>query len=193
MSTLRVPIPTVDDTSHVSSLFGGVQFYWAEESRSLTESQATFGRVVLDAKKLVGFFKVPNELLADAPAFCAWFDTRIPRAWLVRGRRVHDRDRRGHPAGLHRLPGLRARSTRAASNEIAWCDLVAMYARMLPTSLNNGGVGRVDRHVPAARAADPVHAGYLDGRLQRARAADAPPVTIMGRPVYFTEKVRRQH
>src|SRR5215469_7176220 len=63
MSTLRVPIPTVDDTSHVSNLFGGVTYYWAEESSALPESQATFGKVVLDAKKLVGFFKVPNELL----------------------------------------------------------------------------------------------------------------------------------
>src|SRR5581483_11754616 len=51
MSTLRVPVPTVDDTSHVSSLFGGVTYYWTEEAASLTESTATFGKVVLDAKK----------------------------------------------------------------------------------------------------------------------------------------------
>ena len=38
---------------------------------------------MLDAKKLTGFFKVPNELLADAPAFSGWFDSRIPAglAW----------------------------------------------------------------------------------------------------------------
>ena len=34
----------------------------------------------MDAKKLAGFFAVPNELLADAPAFSAFFDRMIPRA-----------------------------------------------------------------------------------------------------------------
>ena len=57
MSALRVPIPSIDDTSHVSSVLGGVVCYWTEESAALTESQASFGRVVLDAKKLTGYAK----------------------------------------------------------------------------------------------------------------------------------------
>ena len=80
METLRVPIPMIDDTSHASSVFGGIVAYWTEEAASITESQASFGRVVLDAKKLTAFASVPNELLADATAFGAFFDSIFPRA-----------------------------------------------------------------------------------------------------------------
>ena len=80
MNTLRVPIPTIDDTSHASNVFGGVTAYWAEEAASITESQASFSRVVMDAKKLTLFANVPNELLADAPAFEGFFNSRFPDA-----------------------------------------------------------------------------------------------------------------
>src|SRR4249920_1133595 len=43
MDSLRVPIPTVDDTSHASSVFGGVIGYWTEEAAALTASSASFG------------------------------------------------------------------------------------------------------------------------------------------------------
>src|SRR5258708_12153706 len=85
MSSLRVPIPMIDDTSHVSSLFGGIVFYWTEEGAALTESQASFGRVVLDAKKLTGFASVPNELLAHPPPFSPFFAHNFPPAltWVA--------------------------------------------------------------------------------------------------------------
>ena len=133
-----------DRGRHVATcpaLFGGVQFYWAEESASLTESQATFGKVVLDAKKLTGFFKVPNELLADAPAFSRLVRHPDPgRPGVGRRRRVHDRNRRGHPAGVHQLPGIGAGhqgSPGQAASTIVWENILNMYVRMLPTSLKN--------------------------------------------------------
>ena len=80
MSSLRVPIPMIDDTSHSSSILGGVVGYWTEEAAGLTESQASFGRVVLDAKKLTAYAEVPNELLMDAPAFEGFFSGTFPKA-----------------------------------------------------------------------------------------------------------------
>ena len=160
MSTLRVPIPTVDDTSHVSNLFGGVTYYWAEESSSLPESTASFGRVVLDAKKLVGFFKVPNELLADAPAFSSWFDTRIPAglAWTEDVAFMQETGT-GTPQGFINGPAY-IQIDRAATGAIAWSDIVTMYSRMLPQSLNSAAVGCAGaRHVPADRAAVPDEPG----------------------------------
>src|ERR1039457_4577089 len=140
MSTLRVPIPTVDDTSHVSSLFGGVTFYWAEESSSLQESTASFGKVVLDAKKLTGFFKVPNELLADAPAFSGWFDTRVPAglAWAEDVAFMTETGA-GTPQGFINSPASVqvAAQPGQATKTIVWENIVGMYARMLPTSLKS--------------------------------------------------------
>jgi HK97 family phage major capsid protein len=189
MSTLRVPIPTVDDTSHVSSVFGGVTFYWAEESSALAESQATFGKVVLDAKKLVGFFKVPNELLADAPAFGAWFDTRIPQGLAFSEDIAFLTETgAGTPQGIIGSPGY-IQATRATSDLIAWPDLVGMYARMLPQSLNKAvWVASLDTFPQIAQLTLSTPGIWMGG-YNATPAADAPPVTIMGRPVIFTEKV----
>jgi HK97 family phage major capsid protein len=189
MSTLRVPIPTVDDTSHVSSVFGGVTYYWAEESSSLPESQASFGKVVLDAKKLVGFFKVPNELLADAPAFSSWFDTRIPAglAWSEDVAFMTETGA-GTPEGFIGSPGY-VQVDRTTINTITWADIVTMYSRMLPQSLNSAVWILAHDAFPAIAQLSLSTPGIWMGGWAAKDASDAPPVSIMGRPVFFTEKV----
>lgn len=196
MSTLRVPIPTVDDTSHVSTLFGGVQFYWAEESASLTESQAKFGKVVLDAKKLTGFFKVPNELLADAPAFSGWFDTRIPAglAWAEDVAFMTETGA-GTPQGFINSPASVqvAKQAGQATGTIVWENIVGMYARMLPTSLKSAvWIAAIDTFFELATMALSVGTGggpIWIGSYGGPNGTDTPPMTILGRPVIFTEKV----
>lgn len=191
MSSLRVPVPTVDDTSHATSVFGGVQFYWTEEAASLTESTASFGRVVLDAKKLTGFFKVPNELLADAPAFSGWFDSRVPAglAWFEDVAFLTESGV-GTPLGVIGAQNPAYVSvTRTTSSHIKWADIVGMYARMLPTSLPNAvWIASIDSFPEIAQLSLSTPGIWMGG-YNAATAADAPPVTIMGRPVYFTEKV----
>jgi HK97 family phage major capsid protein len=197
MSTLRVPIPTVDDTSHVSSLFGGVTFYWAEEAASLTESQATFGKVVLDAKKLTGFFKVPNELLQDAPAFSGWFDTRIPAglAWSEDVAFMTETGA-GTPQGFINSPASVqvAAESGQATKTIVWENIVKMYARMLPTSLKNAvWICAIDTFPELATMALSVGTGggpvWIGNFAGGQGGADTPPMSILGRPVIFTEKV----
>ncbi len=191
MSTLRVPVPTVDDTSHQTSLFGGVVYYWTEESAALVESQAKFGRVVLDAKKLTGFFKVPNELLADAPAFSSWFDTRIPAglAWQEDVAFMTESGA-GTPQGFIGSPAY-VTVDRAATNQISYADLVTMYSRMLPTSLKNAvWIASIDSFPQLAQLTGPSgNPGIWMGGWASRDASDAPPVSIFGRPVMFTEKV----
>jgi HK97 family phage major capsid protein len=189
MQTLRVPIPTVDDTSHVSSIFGGVTYYWAEESAALPESQASFGRVVLDAKKLTGFFKVPNELLADAPAFSAWFDNRIPvgLAYFEDVAFLTETGA-GTPEGIVNSPAY-VTVARGGSNVILYPALTLMWQRLLPQSQKNAiWIASHDTFTQLAQLtlATP---GIWMGGYNANPVADAPPVTIFGRPVYFTEKV----
>ena len=191
MNTLRVPIPTVDDTSHVSSLFGGVQFYWTEEAASLTESNATFGKVVLDAKKLTGFFKVPNELLADAPAFSGWFDSRIPAglAWAEDVAFLTETGA-GTPMGVigAQNPAY-VQVTRGTENEIAYADLVGMYTQMLPTSLKSAvWIASIDAFPQLAQMTLSTPGVWMGGYNVQG-VAEAPPISVFGRPVYFTEKV----
>ena len=195
MSTLRVPIPTVDDTSHVTSLFGGIVFYWTEESASLTESQAVFGKVTLDAKKLTGFFKVPNELLADAPAFSGWFDQRIPAglAWFEDLAFMTETGV-STPQGFINSPAsvqvVKEAGQSAAT--ITWVNIVNMYSRMLPTSLPDAvWIASIDTFPQLATMALSVGTGggpVWIGGYGNSGGMDSPPMTILGRPVIFTEK-----
>jgi len=194
MDSLRVPIPMIDSTSNVSSVFGGVVCYWTEEAAQLVESQASFGRVVLDAKKLTAYAEVPNELLADAPAFSAFFDTIFPRAiaWyediaFMTGTGV------GEPLGYVNCPASVnvAKESGQANATIVWENIVKMYARMLPTALGSAvWIASIDTFPELATMALSVGTGggpVWMGNYTNPGAA-TPPITILGRPVYFTEK-----
>jgi HK97 family phage major capsid protein len=195
MSTLSVPVPTVDDTSHVSSVLGGIQFYWAEEASSLVESTATFGRVTLTAKKLAGFFKVPNELLNDAPAFSAFFDTRVPEglAWFEDNSFMNE-DGVGAPLGFISCPASIACSAVSgqATKTILWENIVQMYSQLLPTSHGSAvWIASHDAFPQLATMALSVGTGggpvWIGGYAQPGSAL--PPLNILGAPVIFTEKV----
>jgi HK97 family phage major capsid protein len=193
METLRVPIPMIDDTSHVSSVFGGIVFYWTEEGAALTESQASFGRVVLDAKKLTGFASVPNELLADATAFSAFFDMNFPRAlaWyedlaFMTATGV------GEPLGFLNAPAVvsvASGGVRTASTALTLANFAKMYASMLPSSLGSAvWICSIDVF-PALAAITQSAPGVWMGGWTANNMSQTPPVSIFGRPVYFTEKV----
>lgn len=197
MSSLRVPIPMIDDTSHQSSILGGVVGYWTEEAAGLTESQASFGRVVLDAKKLTAYAEVPNELLMDAPAFEGFFNGTFPKAisWFedvafLTGTGV------GEPLGYINSPVSVQVAAEAGqpSNTIVWENIVKMYAQMLPTSLGRAvWICSIDTFPQLATMALSVGTGggpvWIGNMAGGNGGADAPPLTILGRPVYFTEKV----
>jgi HK97 family phage major capsid protein len=195
MNTLSVPIPTVDDTSHSTSVFGGIQFYWAEEASSLTESTATFGRVNLVAKKLAGFFKTPNELLNDAPAFSAFFDTRVPQGLsFFEDIAFMTESGVGTPLGFVSCPASVSVSAESgqATKTILWENIVNMYSRMLPTSQSNAvWIANNDTIPQLSTMALAVGTGggpvWIGGWSQP--GSEAPPMTILGRPVIFTEKL----
>ncbi|QDN57383.1 phage major capsid protein [Streptomyces sp. S1D4-20] len=197
MSSLRVPIPMIDDTSHTSSILGGVVGYWTEEAAGLTESQASFGRVVLDAKKLTAYAEVPNELLMDAPAFEGFFSGTFPKAisWFEDVAFLTGTGT-GEPLGYINSPvsvQVAAEANQPAGT-IVWENIVKMYAQMLPTSLGRAvWIASIDTFPQLATMAlsvgtggGPVWIGNMGGTNG---GADAPPLTILGRPVYFTEKV----
>lgn len=197
MSSLRVPIPMIDDTSHQSSILGGVVAYWTEEAAALTESQASFGRVVLDAKKLTAYAEVPNELLQDAPAFEGFFDGTFPKAisWFedvsfLTGTGV------GEPQGLinSQVSVQVAAESGQPTQTVVWENIVKMYSRMLPTSLGRA-VWIVSPDVFPQLATMALSVGTGGGPVWIGNMAggqggmDSPPATILGRPVLISEKV----
>jgi HK97 family phage major capsid protein len=193
MDSLRLPIPMVDATSNVSSVFGGIVCYWTEEGATFTESQATFGQLVLQAQKLTGYAEVPNELMADAPAFGSFFDQVFPQAMaFYEDDAFIDGSGAGEPQGFLNGPATIsvAKESGQAADTVVWENIVKMYARMLPSSHNNAvWIVSPDTFPELATMALSVGTGGSAIWLQNGQ--DGPPMTILGRPVIVSEKVEK--
>lgn len=137
MDSLRVPLPSIDDISHASSVYGGVQAFWTEEGAALSQSAPSWGRTVLEAKKLTAYTAIPNELLQDAVTpLDDWFNSFFPVAisWFedvafLTGTGV------GEPEGILNA-ACAVRVPVQAVNAINFVDVATAYTRMWPASLN---------------------------------------------------------
>lgn len=193
METLTVPFPMIDTTSNASNIYGGVTAYWTEEAASLTDSSPTFGRVKLEAKKLTAYSEIPNELFADSiislqmfineifPEAIAWFEDVA----FMGGTGV------GEPLGFLNAAATVAvaKETGQAASTIVWENLVKMYARMLPSSLDSAvWIAHIDTFPELATMSLSVGTGGSAIWLNNGVAG--PPMTILGRPVVFTEKAK---
>ena len=56
----------IDETSRVSTRYGGILAYWASEAEEKTKSKPKFREISLDLKKLIGLCYATDEMLADA-------------------------------------------------------------------------------------------------------------------------------
>ena len=192
MDSATVPFPTIDSTSNASSVFGGVIGAWTEEGASLGETEAKFGRIVLQASKLTTRCDVPNELLQDSIiSFAAFIDNILPQAiaWFedtgfMTGNGV------GQPLGVLESPALVTvtKETGQEADTIVWENIVNMYSRMLPSSLGSAvWIANNDCFPELAKMSLSVGTG--GSAIWLNNGVEGPPMTILGRPVILTEKV----
>jgi len=191
METLTVPFPTIDTTSNASSVFGGVIAYWTEESGALTDTNAKFGRVKLEAKKLTAYSEVPNELFTDSvislesfigqvfPQAISWFEDVA----FFSGTGA------GEPLGFLNADAAVpvTKDAGQTANTITWPNIVNMYSRMLPSSLGSAvWIAHIDTMPQLAQMA--LNVGTGGSAIWFTNGAEKYPMTILGRPVYFCEK-----
>lgn len=193
MSSLTLGVPTIDETSRVSNIYGGMVFGWAEESETLAASNPRFGRVTLRAQKGYWYANIPNELLDDGPALTVWLEARLPgfvafsedRAFL-RGTGV------GQPLGVFNA-GARIAVTRTTASKIKYPDILNMLCRMYPAGLDNAvwlanpdtipqlmSMVQVVQNVAASENVGGAPVFVLNAQGDR-------PISIFGRPLIFTE------
>ncbi len=193
MGSQTLALPAVDDTSHATTVFGGIQTYWVDESTAPPETSAKFAQVKLDAKKLMGYSTVPSELPADAPAFGAFLGQALPKALAF------EEDYRfmagtgvGEPLGFINCAAavISSAVSGQGANTIVVDNLAAMFARMLPSSLMNA-IWLADIGTFPQLALMAVQGALTNSTpvWMNNGVIGAPPLTIYGRPVYFTEKV----
>ena len=192
MDSLRVPFPMIDSTSNATSVYGGIVAYWTEEGGTMTDVSPKFGRLVLEAKKLTAYTEVPNELVSDSiSSFAVFIEELFPEAL------AHFEDvaffggsGAGEPQGFQNAACSVdvAKRTGQAATTIVWENLVDMYSRMLPGSLDRAvWVAHIDTFPELATMALSVGTG--GSAIWLNNGVEGPPMTILGRPVIFTEKM----
>lgn len=192
METLRVGFPSIDSTNNTSSVYGGLVGYWTEEAAALINTSPSFARTILEAKKLTIYTEVPNELQADsAQSFDALIAQMFPEAlaWYEDAAFLSGTGA-GEPLGaLSAHPALVAAVAEAgqAAATILWENIVRMYSRMLPAALGRAvWIASIDTFPQLATMALGVGTG--GSAVWLGNGAEGAPVTILGRPVIFTEK-----
>ena len=202
MQSLRISMPIVDVTSNAASVYGGVVGYWTEEGAALVQTQPAFGRVSLEAKKLTAYTEVPNELREDsAISVDALIDTMFPRAlsWFEDIAFMFGSGS-GEPVGVFNQnnnalvvvsaqPGQDGVSAPSGAS-IVWENVVNMYSRMLPSSLNSAVWVISPATLPQllTTALSVGTGGALVGMAAGGGTA-APQLMLLGRPVIVSEKV----
>jgi len=195
IKTDSVKIPYVNDPSHASTVFGGVQAKWTAEAVTKTATKPTFGQMELIPKKLAGTTFTSNELLADsAIALEPLIKRMFGSAWgyyedlaFIAGTGV------GQPLGILNCNVLKT-VNRNTALRVLFEDIREMYACMLGPShpyaiwvINQGvlpdliGMTAQDA-VPGANT-NPIW-------INREMGAENPiPGRIFGRPFFISEKM----
>jgi HK97 family phage major capsid protein len=189
MSSLTTSIPYVDATTHVGSVFGGMIFYWIGESSTITSTEASFGKVKLEANKLVGGARIPNELWADASALTTWLAAAAPMGIafyedlaFINGTGVNQ------PLGVLRSPAL-IQHDRATTDVLVPDDIYGMYSRMLPQSLSNGVWLVNQTALPQVFGLFETGGGSGGAPVNILDITATPRMTLLGRPMIVTEKI----
>jgi HK97 family phage major capsid protein len=182
--------PRVVDTSHDqgTSVYGGVVAYWTEEAGTKTVKEPTFGQLKLIAKKLTGYTYASDELLADSAIGLEALLTRMfgdALAWyedeaFIEGSGV------GEPLGFMNCGCYGTTSTRATASSVVLADLAQMWSDLLPQS-HGRSVWLANPEVIVSLVQ--MASTTLTWMSLDQGVAKKPPATLIGRPIYFSEKM----
>lgn len=194
METARVQFPSIDVSSHATSLYGGMIAYWGEESGALTDAAPKFGRIDLDARYLTGLSVVPNQLLQDSPIS---FSALIERLW-PRVLAFEEDDAFMTGTGVDQPLGFLGAENPAAivqtkevgqtASTIVFENVVKMYSRLFPQSLNNA-VWLCSPNVLPELWTMAISVGTGGSPVMVANAVPGPPFSLLGLPVIRSEKL----
>ncbi len=193
MGAASLEFPTVDSTTNVGSVFGGIVVTRRGEGEEFVDSQAKFGRVKLDPTKQTALAILNNEVIRDTGgAVNVVLNEMLPQAMAfyedldyIKGTGASE------PLGIlsPNNPSLLvvAKETGQAAATLLWENVLRMYARMLPTSLGSAvWLATPDLFVELATMA--LNVGTGGSAVWLPDAHGTPRLTLLGRPIYVTEK-----
>jgi len=193
MTTDSTKIPYVNDTSHASTVFGGVWAYWTAEAAQKTPTKPTFGQMELTPHKLAGMTYSSNELMDDsAIALVPLIRRQFGQAWgYVEDDAFLTGSGAGQPLGIQNCNCV-INNFRNTANRVMIEDLAEMYMRMLPTSHGSAYWVINPTVIPELLEMGSGNAADASGKnlVYIDRVQDAPVWKIFGRPVLISEKMQ---
>ena len=196
MAMETILVPRIVDTSHASTIHGGVNGTFTAEAGDIssTGGDPTFGQVRLIAKKFDNLIKVSNELLMDSPISVVPLVETLMREGLgfFEDAAFFNGTGAGSPIGVLKSPAL-VSATRTTAGHIVYDDAVNIWSRMFPSSHK-----RAVWVISPAAFADLAKFAVVVGvggsavwvsNVAGSTAAEAPPMMLFGRPVLTSEKV----
>ena len=195
MSGPTFKVPTIRDTSHASSVFGGVTATWVPESGTIGQTEPTFSQVVLTALKLTGSTRVANELIRDSaigiqPLINTLFSEAIryfeDDAFLngIGG---------AQPVGILNADALVtvAKEVGQTASTFVFENVVKMFSRMLPESMSRAVWVMNSTVMPELYGLSlNVGTGGSAMFIANGGIGGTPGSTLLGRPIIFTEKTQ---
>lgn len=193
--TIRIPMldHTTALTAGNTAFFGGIQATWTGEASTLTAKEPSFRQSVLTAHELTGYTEVDRTLIQNSAVSVdgllnslfggavAWYEDY---AFLAGSGN-------GQPIGVTKAPAFTLTAARAASTTITLADAAKTYAKMLPSALGDSIWVVSISALPAFLQMSGVTNGVVlpVGFYTPDGGARAPITTLLGRPVYVTEKL----
>jgi len=197
IKTDSINIPYIDDTTHASTVFGGVKASWLGEKGDKDDAatKPKFGQLGLTPHKLAGVTYLSHELRADsAIALVPLIKRMFGSAWgYFEDLAFLDGSGAGQPLGIQNCSCLKT-VYRNTANRVLFEDLREMYSCMLPSShpycvwVINPSVlpdliGMTSGDVVPSAATNPIW-------INRDMGAQNPiPGRIFGRPFIISEKM----
>lgn len=177
----------IDETSVATTVFGGVQAYWAAEAASVTASKPAMREVKLDLEKLMGIAYSTEELMQDT----TFMSTLYTRAFTAAIQRILEGDIVTGD-GVARLKGLLnagalvtvSKENGQAADTFIYQNVVHMWGRLLPRSRRNSvWMMHPDVEEVLPLMTFPVGTGGVPVYLPPSGAADSPFARLYGRPI----------
>jgi HK97 family phage major capsid protein len=192
MTRRQVAIPVLDQTGALGAglpnWFGGMRFYWKDETALKTETEAKFRRINLVAKKLIGYTNASDELLDDSAISLGDFlggplGFAGGIAWMedysffmgVGG---------GQPRGVINAPVTLA-PARNVAGQINYVDCINMLQQFLPSARGRWFVSQSAMASLIQMQGPAGNPSYV----WQPNARDGVPGYLFGMPVHWTEKL----
>ena len=183
-------IPVLDQTGSTAGVphwFGGMYARWAEEAAEKTEDDPEFRQITLTAHKLIMYTRASDELVDDSAVSLGDFLTGPlgfagAIAWSE-DYAFFQGSGAGQPQGVINA-GATITVARQAGNTIGYVDLVNMLGEFLP-SARGAWFASISTLPTLLQLNGPAgNPSYLWGS-----ARDGVPTTLLGMPIFFTEKL----